>query len=411
MRKAASASGSRNVSPPQPKSSAATSSRGPRRAAAYPASNGISSGLATRWARRTSARTPTRSTAEATRNAMSRGRTNRARASVTAPALIRCSPGRERRWRRWSSRPSTPAASPAAEDPAGPLAPAVRRPHVPGDRGVLVRRDAQRVVGGDVLGEPVDGPLRLPGEGAEEPVPQDQDAAEVPVEIAALGGVVHAVVGGRVQYVLERPGQLVDPFGVHPELVDEIGRRAERQRRRMHTAGDERHVERPDGQRGPGLAQRGGEVELPAGVVDHMAGPEDPDDVVAAVGPVVEEVLREQHQQDRPPQDGNAERGQLVDRGVDGHDGHFPQQIEHETAEPHGDAGDGVLGLVPGGVLIGVDAGADHFDNGEQDEGRYGPQHDIGQVRLHASTVERWVGRGLDVVTNKYARRDVSNLW
>ncbi len=257
------------------------------------------------------------------------------------------------------------------EDASGPLAPGVGGADVPGDGGVLVGGDAQRVVGGDVLREPVDGPLDLRREGPEHPVPDDQDAAVVAVQVAALRGVVDAVVGRRVEDVLEGARQLADPLGVHPELVDEVGRLAERERRRVHAAGDQRQVERPDGRGGPGLAQRGGEVELLAGVVDHVAGPQDPDHVVAAVRPVVEEVLGEEHQRHGPPQHGHPQGRQFVDRHVDGQDGDLPQQVEPEAAEPHGDAGGGVLRLVPGGVLVRMEAVADHLDHGEQHEGRY----------------------------------------
>jgi hypothetical protein len=240
---------------------------------------------------------------------------------------------------------------------------------------------AQRVVRGDVLGEPVDGPFGLRDERSEEPVPDDEDAAEVAVQVAALGGVVDAVVGGRVEGELEPAGHLVDALGVDPELVDETHRRAERERGRVHPEGDHREVEGPRRPARPGLAQRGGEVELPAGVVHDVAGPQEADHVVAAVGPVVEEVLREQHQRDRPPQDGHPQRRQCVDRAVDGDDRELPQEVEEETAESHAEARRGVLRLVARGVLVRMDPDADHLDHGEEDEGGYRQQHDIGQVR------------------------------
>ncbi len=197
---------------------------------------------------------------------------------------------------------------------------------------------------------------------------------------------MHPVVRGRVEDELERPGQLVDALGVDPELVHEVHGGTERERGRMDAEGDERNVEGPDGERGPGLAQGGGEVELPAGVVDDVAGPEDADDVVAAVGPVVEEVLREQHQRDGPPQDGDAQGREFVDRRVDRDDRDLPQEVEDETAEAHADARRRVLRLVPFRVLLGMDPYAHDLDHGEQHKGGYRPQHDIGQVR-HGCTV------------------------
>jgi hypothetical protein len=116
-------------------------------------------------------------------------------------------------------------------------------------------------------------------------------------------------------------------------------------------------------------------------VVDDVAGPQDADDVVAAVGPVVEEVLAEQHQRDRPPQDGHAQRGEFVDRGVDRDDRDLPEEVEDEAPEPHAETRRGVLRLVARRVLVGVDAHADHLDHGEQHEGGYRPEHGIGQVR------------------------------
>ncbi len=253
--------------------------------------------------------------------------------------------------------------------------------------------DAQWVVCGDVLGEPVDGPLGLRDEGSEEPVPHDEDPAEVAVQVAALGGVVHPVVRRRVEDELEPAGHPVDPLGVDPELVDEVRGRAERERRRVHAEGDQRHVEGPHGPGGPGLAQRGGEVELPAGVVDDVTGPQDADDVVSSVRPVVEEVLPQQHQRDGPPQHRNPQRCQFVDRGVERDDRDLPQEVEDETAQAHADAGGGVLRLVPLVLLVRMDPDTHDLDHGEQHEGGYRPQHDIGQVR-HGCTVGRRTGCG-----------------
>ncbi len=249
-----------------------------------------------------------------------------------------------------------------------------------------MRRHLQQVVRVDVLGESVPGPFGLGDERSEQPVPDDEDAAEVAVEVTALGGMVDPVVRGGVEDELEPAGHLVDALGVDPELVDEVRGGAERQRGRVHPGDDEGHVERPHGQGRPGLAQRGGEVELPAGVVDDVTGPQDADDVVAAVGPVVEEVLREQHQRDGPPQDGDAQGREFVQGRVDGDDRDLPQEVEGEAAEPHADARRGVLRLVALRVLVGMEAVAHHLDHGEQHKRGYRPQHDIGQVR-HVCTV------------------------
>ena len=60
--------------------------------------------------------------------------------------------------------------------------------------GELVKGDAQRVVRPQVVGEAVDGALVLRLEGAEEPIPDDEDAGVVAVQVARIGAVVHAVM-------------------------------------------------------------------------------------------------------------------------------------------------------------------------------------------------------------------------
>src|SRR6185295_14625421 len=107
-----------------------------------------------------------------------------------------------------------------AEDVAEPVTPALRRPHVVRQVDELVEGDARRAEGADVLRQPVLRPYRLALEGAEHPVPDDQDAAVVAVEVDVVGAVVHAVVRGRVEDVLDRRRQPPNPLGVDPELVD-----------------------------------------------------------------------------------------------------------------------------------------------------------------------------------------------
>src|SRR5690242_8593236 len=86
------------------------------------------------------------------------------------------------------SGPGLPAR--AAHDVPQPIPPGAGGADVGPDRRVLVRRHDERVVGAQLLGQAVDDALALGLEGAEEPVPDDEDAAVVAVEV----GVVHAVV-------------------------------------------------------------------------------------------------------------------------------------------------------------------------------------------------------------------------
>ncbi len=86
---------------------------------------------------------------------------------------------------------------------------------------MLVRGDPSRVEGADVLGEPVGHLLSLGLEGAEEPVPDDQDAAVVAIEVLPVGTVVDPVVRRSVEHGLGCT-EPIDGFGVDPELVEEV---------------------------------------------------------------------------------------------------------------------------------------------------------------------------------------------
>ena len=89
------------------------------------------------------------------------------------------------------------------------MAPARRTAHVAGEVGELVERHPGRPKAADVLRQPVAGPLGFTLEGAEDPIPDDQDAAVVAVEVDLVGAVVDAVVRGRVEDELDRRRQLL----------------------------------------------------------------------------------------------------------------------------------------------------------------------------------------------------------
>ncbi len=57
--------------------------------------------------------------------------------------------------------------------------------------------------------------------GAEEPVPDDEHAAIVAIDVQRVLGVVHAVIRWRHKNPFKRP-EPANMFGVYPELVDEI---------------------------------------------------------------------------------------------------------------------------------------------------------------------------------------------
>jgi hypothetical protein len=85
----------------------------------------------------------------------------------------------------------------------------------------LVEGNAERIVGVDILGEAETG--RVVGifslKCAEQFVPDDERAAVVAVDVLGIGGVMDAVVSGRVED--EFKGTYgTDQFGMNPELVE-----------------------------------------------------------------------------------------------------------------------------------------------------------------------------------------------
>ena len=68
---------------------------------------------------------------------------------------------------------------------------------------------------------------------AEEPVPDDENAAVVAVQIALVDGMVHAVIAGRAEPAVE-PAQLLDLLGMHPELVEQVDQPDHGKHQRRH---------------------------------------------------------------------------------------------------------------------------------------------------------------------------------
>ena len=134
-------------------------------------------------------------------------------------------------------------------------------------------------------------------EGAEQAVPDDEDAAVVPVQVAVIDGVVHAVVAGRAEPAVE-PAQAPHLLGMDPELVEQIDQAHDGKHQRRHAGQRHGKVEQPAQQRArAGLAQRRRQVVVLALVVHGMRGPEHGHFVAHAVKPVVAEVVEQQGQQ------------------------------------------------------------------------------------------------------------------
>src|SRR6478752_8394230 len=159
----------------------------------------------------------------------------------------------------------------AADDEAPAVAPRLRAADVGPDRGVLVGGDDERVVGAQLLRQSVDDALALGLEGAEEPVPDDEDAAVVAVEVGVVHAVVYPVVRGRVHDELDWAPELTDALGVEEELVEQRDRLLEEDRPDRHAEEGERRPERDAAEGGPRLAQRRREVVALARVVHDVA--------------------------------------------------------------------------------------------------------------------------------------------
>ncbi len=177
-----------------------------------------------------------------------------------------------------------------AEDEAEPVTPAARVAEVPGDRHVFVGLQLPDVVGVHLLGQPVVRPELLGLEASEQPVPDDQDAAVVPVEVDLVHTVVHPVVRRGVEDEFDWPPELPDAFGVDPVLVDQVDGEAGEHHPRRHAEQWQQCAQEHVAADVPLLPKRGREVEVLAGVVRLMRRPEQAHPVCHPVIPVIEEV-------------------------------------------------------------------------------------------------------------------------
>ena len=135
--------------------------------------------------------------------------------------------------------------------------------------------------------------------GAEQPVEHDQNAAKVPVQVAGIAGVVHAMVRRRVEDVLEWP--LPDrQAGVQPVLVAQVEYDGEQHRsggKPIRTSGRKNTAPPAAQALRPAEAISGGEIEIIGRMVHRVRGPQPADAVVGTVQPVVAEILRDHEQE------------------------------------------------------------------------------------------------------------------
>jgi hypothetical protein len=132
-------------------------------------------------------------------------------------------------------------------------------------------------------------------EGGELPVPDDQNARVVAVEVARVPCVVHPVVRGGVEHRLDRRRQLADHLGVEPELIGWADTLPDGVRRRREADEGQRqpHHPGPGQAAGPGLPQGGGEVVVLRGLVVDVRRPPKSPLVAEPVEPVAGQVLQE----------------------------------------------------------------------------------------------------------------------
>ena len=270
----------------------------------------------------------------------------------------------------------------------GAADPAVRAravlPAVAEECAGLVEGDRDRVMRAERLDDAV---ARRVGfqfghEAAEQFVPDDEDASIVGVEIARIGGVMDAVMGGRVHHRLEPARHPADGLGMDPELVDEIQTADEEDEERVEADEDQRQAEQDEaGERAePGLAEGRGEIIVAGGMVGHMLHPEPAHPVGEAVFPIIDEVIGGEEDEEAPPGHGD------LDDPVGPGEHHHPQgdgaceRVHDEIAGAHDQRGDGIAGFVAA-----VHAAGFHrppFPDDGEHEGRSGERG--GGWKLHA---------------------------
>ena len=90
-----------------------------------------------------------------------------------------------------------------------------------GHRSVVGQIGRDRIECAQSASHAVDGLFDLSLEGAEKPVPDDENPAVILVEISVVDAVMHTVVRGGSENPVE-PAELADELRMDPELVQKI---------------------------------------------------------------------------------------------------------------------------------------------------------------------------------------------
>ncbi len=228
-------------------------------------------------------------------------------------------------------------------------------------------------------------------ETAEHPVPDDQDAAVVAVQVAVVDGVVHAVIRRRAEPAVE-PAECGHMLGVDPELVEQVDQRHHAEHQGRHAGQRHREVEDPSEQGArAGLPQRCGQVVVLALVMDHVGGPEDGAFVAGPVQPVVAEIVEHQRQQPAVPSGPEGIVAPQCHAAEDGGvDAHTQQAGEHRAELAEHAQADAVDRIVqPVGVAAACPAPGD-LDRDQQQEDRCRQDDDLGRAQAHGLDSGGW---------------------
>ena len=225
---------------------------------------------------------------------------------------------------------------------------------VPCHGDIFMGRDPQRVEGAQILDDTI--PHRLAfffrNKGAEQPVPDDKDAGIIGIKIARVASVMDPVMGRCVEHRLNPGMEFAHSFSVDEELIDQVHRAGKSDHARVKTQQNkgDREDEKALGETEPGLAQRGREIVMLAGVMNDVVGPAPSDSVAEAVTPVITQVIKQKAGKKRPDGELPFDRRELIEpeqHAIDHSDKEPTNQSRHDhAAKAHQYAGRRIAGFV-----------------------------------------------------------------
>lgn len=161
--------------------------------------------------------------------------------------------------------------------------------------------DPKRVETLDRFDDAVSRFLGFRNKGTEKFVPDDKYAGVVLIKIRIVDAVMHSMVRGRVEHMLER-AKVSNEFRVYPELVDKVEPVHQGEHPRCKSEQHDRGIEDPvQDAREPTLPHRNAEIVVLARMVDDVEVPEKPHFVADAMEPVICEVVDEKEDRPGPP--------------------------------------------------------------------------------------------------------------